>query len=293
MDFLSESAKKERRSLLATGFAGIIVARLKIYPTEIDLIGLRFKSDDLPFIAVGALCATICYFAIKFSASFLYERSSSLTKLLAAQISEGKSAIDLAREEQALSEQGRNLVHQSEVIENEKKRGQRQIKEMIEKLTAGQGLRDAELQATDEEISKNEEILSGALVSAPGDPFGDYDKLRTTISLLKGKRERYMKENDPRQREDFMNIENERYKQDESHRAQLKELAIEERSFIQKGRQIEEWKNALGLARHVSPIHLFLEIYLPLGIGVIAIGSLVFLMFHFPSPPTLSVPGGF
>ena len=53
MDFLSESTKKERRNLLATGFAGIIVAQLKTYPTDIELAGLKFHSPELPFIAVG------------------------------------------------------------------------------------------------------------------------------------------------------------------------------------------------------------------------------------------------
>jgi hypothetical protein len=53
MDFLSESTKKERRNLLATGFAGIIVAQLKIYPTDIELAGLKFHSPELPLIAVG------------------------------------------------------------------------------------------------------------------------------------------------------------------------------------------------------------------------------------------------
>lgn len=62
MDFLSENTKKERRNLLAAGFAGIIVGQLKLYPTDIELVGVKFHSPELPLIAVGGLCAAITYF---------------------------------------------------------------------------------------------------------------------------------------------------------------------------------------------------------------------------------------
>lgn len=86
MDILSEATKKETHSLLAAGFAGIIVGQLKVYPTDIELVGVKFHNPDLPLIAVGGLCAALVYLLIKFCFSYLYEQSSSQTQILAMQI---------------------------------------------------------------------------------------------------------------------------------------------------------------------------------------------------------------
>lgn len=96
MDIISDGAKKERRNLLGAGFVGIIVAQLKIYPTEIDLVGLKFQSPELPFIAIGSLCAAIAYFLTKFYSSYLYEQYFSTRAALAMQISEGSLSLDIS-----------------------------------------------------------------------------------------------------------------------------------------------------------------------------------------------------
>ena len=110
LDGLSETTKKERRSLLATGFAGIIVTQLRIYPTEIDVLGLKFQSPDLPLIAVGGLLATIAYFLVKFYLSSQFELASAETSRLAGQIREGKTEMDVAREEEELNERAHALI---------------------------------------------------------------------------------------------------------------------------------------------------------------------------------------
>ena len=119
MHYPSDTTKKERRNLLATGFIGIIVAQIRVYPNEIELIGLKFQSPDLPFIAIGALCAATIYFLIKFGSSCLYERSNVETESLSREIREGRTAMDIAHEEQTLNELLRDLVRQTKLLESQ------------------------------------------------------------------------------------------------------------------------------------------------------------------------------
>jgi len=160
MDFLSDTTKKDRRNLLAAGFAGIIVAQLRVYPTEMDVVGLKFQSQDLPLIAVGGgLCAAIIYFLIKFYSSFLYEQSSAITKALAIQIREGKTAMDIAREEEALNEQARVFIQQRQVIQTQQENEERRIKSLQDKIGQDDIAHEASLKITDQKRSDLEQAL--------------------------------------------------------------------------------------------------------------------------------------
>lgn len=110
MDFPSETTKKERRNLLAAGYAGIIVAKLKIFPTEVEALGMKFGSVDLPFVVVAGLGLATVYFLIKFTSSYLYEWSQSESERLIAQLREGKTSMDVSREEETLQSISRDLI---------------------------------------------------------------------------------------------------------------------------------------------------------------------------------------
>jgi hypothetical protein len=69
LDFASEATKKERRNLLASGYAGVIVSRLGSIPTEIDLLGLKFNSPDLSWVVILGLIGLTAYSLFKFLTS--------------------------------------------------------------------------------------------------------------------------------------------------------------------------------------------------------------------------------
>ena len=100
MDFLSDSSKKEKRSLLAAGCAGIVIGLSKIYPTEINFAGLRFDSLSLPIVLIATLGTVTLYFMFKFCLSHLYEWSDAEMERIPREIRHGKVAMDIGRLEQ-------------------------------------------------------------------------------------------------------------------------------------------------------------------------------------------------
>lgn len=59
MEFLSDTARKEKRSLLAAGSAGILVALIGIDQTTIELALLKLSHPILPKVIVWSLLLTI------------------------------------------------------------------------------------------------------------------------------------------------------------------------------------------------------------------------------------------
>ena len=110
MDFLSDSSKKEKRSLLAAGCGGIVIGLLKIYPTEINFAGLRFDRPSLPIAFIAALGTVTLYFMCKFWLSLIYERSDAEMERIATEIRDGKVAMDIGR----LKQDAANLLKESE-----------------------------------------------------------------------------------------------------------------------------------------------------------------------------------
>lgn len=296
MDYLSDSTKKERRNLLAAGFAGIVVAQLKIYPTEIDVLGLKFQSSDLPFVAVASLCAVIAYFLVKFYLSFLYERSSAQTKALAAQIREGRMAMDIAREEEELNEQARALIQQREVVRKQQENEDARIKRLQDKLDEEAIANVGSLQAMDQKKNDLERALIeqkpelAMIYLPPVQQIRDFDTLWKSIvekelKMTVENRASFLVQTGRKRQEGIENLENEKNQRKEMYEAQSRELEINETLYEGKRQSIAEWKRVHALAGRVSPIHLFLEIQLPLLVGSIAIWCLISLMLHFPAPP--------
>ena len=110
MDFLSESTRKEKRNLLASGFVGLIVSTLKILPEEFETLGIKFSSTELPVVFIIGLIATTAYFWLKFSISYSYERTQAKFDRLATQIREGKTSLDISEQETELNQQALALI---------------------------------------------------------------------------------------------------------------------------------------------------------------------------------------
>ena len=163
MDFLSESTKKERRNLLSTGFAGIIVAQLEIESTDTAWVGvgLKLHSPELPLIAVGGLLATITYFLIKFWSSYLYERSSSEREALTAQILEGKMTMDISKEAEALNDLLRTLIQQRAALQLQQEHEEKRIKGLQDKIDQDDIAHKAVIEVMDQKRRELKELLIG------------------------------------------------------------------------------------------------------------------------------------
>jgi hypothetical protein len=288
MDLISDGAKKERRNLLGAGFVGIIVAQLKIYPTEIDLVGLKFQSPELPFIAIGGLCAAITYFLIKFCSSYLYEQYFNTRAALAAQISEGSLSLDIVREEEGLEIQGRGLVERQKVFQGQQVNAEKRIKALQEKIDQEDIAHELSLKITDQKISVFQQVLtkeSGEYIRTPGDVLTARGNIEKQVRVLEEGRTSYLQNRETKRQQDNENLENEKNNWKELREALEKGLATDQNGFAEKRRKIMEWKQVHKRFGRVSPLHRSLEIHLPLLVGVVAIGSLIYLMVHFPPPP--------
>lgn len=300
MEYLSDTTKKERRNLLAAGFIGIIVAQLKIYPTEIDVVGLKFQSPDLPFIVVGGLCAAITYFMVKFWSSYLFEKSSARRSTLATQIREGKISIDIAREEEALVEEGRGLLHQQKVVQKQQENEERRIKALQDKIDQDDIAQEASLKAMDQKKTDLEQALASMnlelaqkYVPIPrhvrnrGDIGSVINEsaIKDELRMLEESRASFVIQREAKRQQDMESLENEKNSRKEIADASARGLEANENAFNEKRKHITEWKQAHKTVRRISPPHYFLEIHLPLLLGAIAIMCLVYLMLHFPPPP--------
>ena len=288
MDFLSDTTKKERRNLLAAGFAGIMVALLKVYPTEIDLVGLKLQSPDLPIVVVGGLWAAITYFLIKFYSSYLYEKSFATRAVLTDQISEGRTSMDIVREEQALDQEGRALVEQQKVFQRQQENAGKRITDLQEKIGQTDIAHEQSLKITDQKINGVQQILaneSDQYIRTLDGTLTPRENIEKQLQLLQEGRTTYLQNREMKRQQDIENLENEKSHWKELSEALGRDLANNENAFKEKRGNIIEWKKAHKVVGMVSPLHLVLEIWFPLLIGALAIGSLVYLMFHFPPPP--------
>ncbi len=301
MDFLSETTKKERRNLLAAGFAGIIVARIKIYPTEIDLVGLRFTSPELPWIAVGALTLAITYSLAKFVSSFLYESSHAKTQNLFTQIHEGAIGMNVFKKEQELNDWALQLIEQRKVLQGQIEHEKNRLTQVEEKFRndAGDYKKSfdylealSELDTDRATLTRELTAMREALKTDPGNPL---HKLQVELMIGKLKElEERGKEPDLRIAKELKtkleDLDKERNRFRQMFEQQESEIIKNEEIAFARNKTISEWKKSHNTERIISPFHSFLELYLPVLVGLAAIASLVWLIFHFPPalrPPSL------
>jgi hypothetical protein len=159
MEFLSDTARKEKRSLLAPGSAGILVALIGIDQTTIELAPLKLSHPILPKVIVWSLLLTIAYLLSKFCFSYFYEQFHSELKSLAAQISEGKTVININREEQEILHASRNLREQQKTYQLTQEKEKRKLEELQATMDSHDLAQETALKVHDEEQGELEEAL--------------------------------------------------------------------------------------------------------------------------------------
>lgn len=288
MNYLSESTRKERRSLLLAGFIGVVVGQLKIYPTEIDLWGLKFHSPHLTLIVVGSLCAIVGYFLIKFFFSYLFEKSSSTSALLAAQITEGKISLDIALAEDELGQMGRSLLIRQNDLRTQQENAATRIKYLQEQTTKENVHQTAKLKEIDEQIRLTRKILD----ENPGDPIQlsssasmSRKNIENNILTLEDERKNHLLDMEKRRLKEAQDTENEIHNAKALSEQLAKDMKKEESSFQEKREKILKFQKLHRVVGRITPINLALEIWLPILLGLYSILSLGYLMFHLPPPP--------
>lgn len=291
MDFPSETTRKERRNLLAAGSAGIIVTLLNTYPTEIDIFGLKFHGSNLPWVTVGALCAAITYFLIKFWISYQYERSSAEKEAQAIQIREGKPAMDISREMEALNDLSLNVIQQSNTLQNQQENEEKRIKGLQDKIYQEDIAHEAAMKVMGQKRSDLAQALTTKDPQLVGKIFPKLGRLPTPneieeeIKTLEKNVAPYQAQREAKRQMDLGNLENEKINRSLMHKALARKIDSDKEAADERRKAIVKWEQAHATGRLVSRPHQFLELYLPIFVGVIAIGGLIYLMLHFPPPP--------
>lgn len=273
---------------MAAGFIGIVVAKLKIYPTEIDIWGLKFHSPDLPFVVIGSLCAVIGYFLIKFLFSYLFEKSSSSNSLLAEQITAGKISLDIDRAEEELDLVAQGLLIQQDSHRTLQENARETIKSLQEQFAQVDMSHTARLKAHDEKISAAREFLA----KNPDDPI----QLNESVSSARGNHENALLALEDARMTYLLDREDRLLKEAASLKSEIdnakvlserlaRDMTKDEKSFHGKRDNILEWKKQHRAVGRITPFHLALEIWFPILLGLCAILSLGYLMFHLPPPP--------
>ena len=304
MDFLSETAKKEKRNLLASGFAGLIVARLKIYPTDIELAGLKFHSPELPFIAIVGLCVAITYFLIKFWSSYLYERSAATIESLATQIRRGKTAMDIAQVEESLIQKSRDSILQRQGLKSRQEDEDRRMQTLQDIIDQEDLSHEATLKGMkkkkldlDQALATEDQSLALKYIGLPRHLRNRSIQWETMQSIIQNEiktleevQADHIVNRESQRQLDIGNLTKEKKVWKEEFEGGVKMQEREEHELEDKRNAIAEWKRTHTMIDIVSPFHQFLEVYMPTVVAVIAVVSLIYLMFHFPLPAPLSIP---
>lgn len=110
------------------------------------------------------------------------------------------------------------------------------------------------------------------------------------IKLVEENLASYVIQREATRQKDFEKLQNDKNRQKDLYEAQVKKISSDAERAREKRDAISKWKRAHSAVGLLSPLHQFSELYLPVFLGVIAIGSLIYLIFHFPPPKPLSLP---
>jgi len=289
MDFLSDTARKEKRSLLATGCVGILVAWLGVNQTDIELAGFKFQDPHLPKLISLSLLAAITYFLAKFCSSYLYERFSSEMKSLATQISEGKTAMDINREEKEIMEASRILIEEQKTFQAQQENEKRRLAELQATIEKNDTAHEAELKSLD--INRNE--LESALKEASGPNYVQIPSMNMSIDpgqipqqILgweKRKSEAIINRHNVRQNE-LEHLKDEENRSEANEKARQAKVKADVEALDLKRVSVFRWRQANKGAMIVGPLHSLLDVGLPILVGLTAIGFLTWFLFHLPPP---------
>ena len=286
---------------MASGATGILVGFLKIYPTDIELAGLKFHSPDLPITAIVALGVVISYFLIKFFLSYKYEQSDREMQKIADQILKGKAAIDIARVEQEVRDLTRHVTEQREKAMKEREQNDKWFPEeerrINEKTVAEyerimQTLEKEEHDATENLDKLLMENDDGIHTKYGDDLFKESKQFHLdSLAKIPNRRAEAQVNRDKDLETKLTHLENDKARRLSTHDAIVRELNEKGEEIISKTKFIADWKQVHRTARFVSPAYEFIEFHFPLLVGLVAIGFLAWLGFHPPLPQPILLPG--
>lgn len=297
-ELLSETARKERRSLLATASVAILVAWMKLDQTEIELAGFKFHDVHLPALIGLSLLATVTYLLAKFCFSYWIGQFNSQMESYAAQIRHGETEIDIGQIEKELLEASRSLIEQQIVFQDQQESEKKKLAELQEIIRGNDDLHAAALKTFDTQLSELEAALKGPRgkdyfpipsMNATIDP--DPEKIKGVIENVEKEKARLITNRLSARDKELSNLKYEESRSQTNEKGRRSKIATDEEAINVKKRAVTNWRLASKGAIRISPWHLFLEAGLPVAIGALAIILLLWFLTHLPPPPApLSLP---
>jgi hypothetical protein len=293
-EFLSETARKERRSLLATASVAILVAWLELDQTEIELAGFKFHHAHLPALIGLSLLATVIYMLGKFCFSFWHGKFTSQMEAYAAQIRQGKTEIDINRVEKEIIEASQNLIEQQKVFQAQQENEKRKLTQLQQTIGEGDDSNEAALKALDVQIGELEAALKEPRgkdyipipsMNATVDP--DPEKIKGLIDEREKRKAQVITDRHSAREREFLTLRDEERRSEVNDKGRQAKTASDEENIDVKTEAVLRWRHANRGATRVTALHLFLEVGLPVMIGALAI---VFLLWYLTHPPAPSKP---
>ena len=210
--------------------------------------------------------------------------------MYAAQISEGKTAMDINREEKEILEGSRLLIEQQQVYQAQQEHEKRQMARLQTTIETNDGAHEATLKSFD--INRSE--LEAALKKASGPHYVQIPSMNMSIDpgsipqqitgVEKRKSEAVISRHSARQKE-LEYLKDEENRSEGNEKARQIELGKAMEALDLKRMSVSSWRQANKGATIVGPLHLFTDVGLPIFVGLTAIGFLTWFLFHLPPPP--------
>jgi len=257
---------------------------LGIYPTEIDVLGVKLISADLPFVGTGALCAVIGYFLIMFSSSYLYEWSQAESERLLLRIREGRTDMAITRGERVVKERANKIIEKRKVAQGKQDQDYNRLAAIDSKIMED----DIKFQESQTVVKSELKALKENLAKL-NDPKAK-SQIEGSIDLLGKRIATAQQERDEARRIAIEDLDLHKLESTGLYEANVKIMDADEKELLTTIRSIGNWKRVQGTTQQMWKIRSFLEFVLPIIIGLTAIGSLIWLGFHHPDPKPISLP---
>ena len=293
MDFLSDTAKKERRNLLGASFAGIVISWLRIYPAEIDLFGLKFHSSDLAKTVIIALIAVIAYFLVRFTLSYIFEQAGNELERISLKIRDETTSIDIVRVEHELRDLMREIEEKTTLINAQVEHEQNRLAMAEEKLRVDL---DANHKSSLDNLNcEMAELINRRqeLENRKTDAANVRPELKNIVAML-GSVDLRRSELETRRKDELRitlrDVDNERANILKMYEVTAKEVRQKWEEAGAKALFVKEWRRAHKTSSNIMPLHWFFEFPFPLLFALISIACLAWLGFHPPESKPISLP---
>lgn len=290
-EFLSETARKERRSLLATSSVAILVAWLELDQTEIELAGFKFHNAHLPALIGLSLIATVTYMLAKFCLSYWNAKYTSQMESYAAQMRHGETEVDINRVEKEIMEASQHLIEQQKVFQAQQEIEKQKLAELQETIRKNDDTHESALKILDVQIGELEAALTRPrgkdyipILSMNGNVDPDPEKIKGVIDGKKKRKAQLITDRHSERERELLNFIDEQRRSEANEKARQASTEGEEENINVKTEAVLRWRHANQGATRVTALHVFLEVGLPVAIGALAMVFLLWYLTHLPAP---------